>query len=1118
MDRPPVKTSHNDFNKTFKLPRKGSSAIRIIAPKTTLRRTLELSASEELARAFSQDPTEVNKSWPKLGASHETHHAAASATNENEIQMDKHAGSVNGKVSRVAKALSPDEDPVLSLKEPWLAKQKQTKQKQTDQLPKTPDDLSSQNTVVTQMHADSQRSNPALHSLTDPKDSSLDVYARNYTPQYLKAISESPAQIRSSIALPSVNYAQYIASFAGFSLLQPLDPFICPSLDYAPPVAAIPVKDADRNNYGAYLNINMHCELHAQKNELRDYTLYAVPFLVQNPAQSLYSFTIPGLRESTPQVDLGDIVLVRPWACVPHEGLAELAKEWYATGGPKGARLAPGFSGWEYRAVVWGLQRSIEQVVLRLDGFPPGFTRFCNLTFIVQDQKCSPMYSAIARVARLLQEEATPTHWLQGMLFPAENHGTLQKILSKGSFDLPWYDKQLNFEQRKAVDAIIKKQYGAVPFIISGPPGTGKTKTLVEAALQLLRSAASANERCHLLICVPSDSAADTIATRLQSHLNRTELFRLNGWTRSFAEVPQSLMLHSYSENDLFAIHPFATMMNFKVVVTTCRDAEMLVQARLTNVDLAVLTTQLSVIASTASAQPLRLHWSALLLDEAAQATEAEVLIPLTVVQPGTQAYAGFHSLPQFIMAGDEHQLGPRLSSRVQHGLECTLFQRLFERNMYANHPLSRQKGSKPLTASMLPLIRPPFVNLVRNYRSVPAILTVPSKLFYHDTLIPEVTMVSEAVASWHRWNGELQWPVLFVQNDSPDSLESLTAGNGTGAGALSNPGEAVLAQELVKSLLSGQTQQSTLPALMPHEITIISPFRAQVNFLRVAFRAAGLRRVNIGPLEAFQGLESKIVVICTTRTRLDERDPERFVRDDQAQGIGLIGHAKKFNVALTRAKEGLIVIGDPRCLTCTEDEAWAAFIAFCERNDCIDGGKLWTSVSSDVPPGRMEKALRYAANAKTRETETQASLTGFGYATSSDGALRGQLPTADEAMWADGMRLAEENEMGDDDDAEEEEWDGSEEAGEVIAETSTITVPTTVTVNASGRPISMPAVPRINSRDNSIDASKLISLSPEAVSTTAASGKENVPAAAEEAVFDRDLEREIKKEGCEMQ
>jgi hypothetical protein len=333
------------------------------------------------------------------------------------------------------------------------------------------------------------------------------------------------------------------------------------------------------------------------------------------------------------------------------------------------------------------------------------------------------------------------------------------------------------------------------------------------------------------------------------------------------------------------------------------------------------------------------------------------------------------------------------------------------------------------------------------------------------------------------------------VQNDSPDSLESLTAGNGTGAGALINPGEAVLAQELVKSLLNGQDQQSTLPALMPHEIAVISPFRAQVNFLRVAFRAAGLRGVNIGPLEAFQGLESKVVVICTTRTRLDEREPERFVRDDQARGIGLIGHAKKFNVALTRAKEGLIVIGDPRCLTCTGDGAWAAFIAFCERNGCVEGDKLWTTVSSDVQPGRMEKALKYAANAKTREMKLQAAPTGFGYAAPSEGALRGHLLTADEAMWVDGMRLAEENEM-DDGDADDEESDGAEEAGEVIAETSATTVPNTVTANASG---------------------ELISLSPEAVDKAAATRKEIV-VEAEETMFDRDLEREIKKEGCEMQ
>ena len=154
----------------------------------------------------------------------------------------------------------------------------------------------------------------------------------------------------------------------------------------------------------------------------------------------------------------------------------------------------------------------------------------------------------------------------------------------------------------------------------------------------------------------------------------------------------------------------------------------------------------------------------------------------------------------------------------------------------------------------------------------------------------------------------------------------------------------------------------------------------------------------------------------------------------------------------------------------------------------------------------------------KDQGDETPAAPTGFGYAAPSEGALRGHLLTADEAMWVDGMRLAEENEM-DDGDADDEESDGAEEAREVIAETSAITVPTNVTVNASGELISMPSAgPRSDRQNNTIDDGKLINLSPEVVSNVAAIGEENGAGAAEETMFDRDLEREIKKEGCEMQ
>jgi len=553
-------------------------------------------------------------------------------------------------------------------------------------------------------------------------------------------------------------------------------------------------------------------------------------------------------------------------------------------------------------------------------------------------------------------------------------------------------------------------------------------------------------------VCAPSDPAADTLATRLSVHLNPKSLFRLNGWTRSFAEVPGNLLPYSKIENSLFSLPDFETMMSYEIVVTTCRDADMLVQARLTNEALICQAkTSLSAIApklSDSIVSTQLIHWTALLLDEAAQATEPEALIPLSVVDPasslvaaGAESTEWSHPAPQFVMAGDEYQLGPRLSLKSASPLSTSLFARLFARPLYSSHPLSRANGSKPLTSAMLPIMRPMFTNLIRNYRSHPAILTVPSVLFYADTLVAECTTLSEAVRTWPGWQATRNyaedvgsgnsacWPVLFINNSGSDALESILAGNGTGAGGLFNASEAATALRVVKSLLCHMPPllaehaeggfPEALSPIQPREIVVMTPFRAQVNYLRTTFREAGLYDVNIGPLEAFQGLESRIVVLCTTRTRLgtDDQGRDRFVREDQAKGFGVIKEPKKFNVAITRAKEGLIVIGNKECLVCTGDEAWMEFLAFCERN-----GK-----PRQQPPaghvqrqGRLERALRYAEDLARKRDEASDVVdgiswgppTGFGYPMRqkpSRHRLRGNMPSLDEDMYREGMKIADE-------------------------------------------------------------------------------------------------------------
>ena len=103
--------------------------------------------------------------------------------------------------------------------------------------------------------------------------------------------------------------------------------------------------------------------------------------------------------------------------------------------------------------------------------------------------------------------------------------------------------------------------------------------------------------------------------------------------------------------------------MAFNVVVTSCRDAMILVKAQVTNHDLWIIQRDMATAFNPeepALTQPL--HWTALLVDEAAQVTEIDVLLALSVVSSPSE-YPNSLLQPRLVMAGDEHQLGPRTSS-----------------------------------------------------------------------------------------------------------------------------------------------------------------------------------------------------------------------------------------------------------------------------------------------------------------------------------------------------------------------------------------------------------------------------------------------------------------------
>ncbi|KAF2099727.1 P-loop containing nucleoside triphosphate hydrolase protein [Rhizodiscina lignyota] len=531
----------------------------------------------------------------------------------------------------------------------------------------------------------------------------------------------------------------------------------------------------------------------------------------------------------------------------------------------------------------------------------------------------------------------TDRPWTARMLFPEDSDGARQESLNNATISRILYDPILNFEQQKAVESVCSQDYGEVPFLISGPPGTGKTKTVVEIALQLVTRGTSA-----LLVCAPSDPAADTLARRLKLHLEPSDLLRLCAPSRTFAEVPSSLLPYCYIEDTFFSMPPLEQMMRYKIVVTTCRDASMLITAGLTNDDLSCAEHRLRSVLHPESRfelpdERIKLHWSGLLIDEAAQATEPEAMIPLAVVAPPSSRHL-IRRPPCLVMVGDYQQLGPRTSSRSA-AIQTSLFERLFRRSIYKDHPLARcREGYRPLkvlTEDMLPILRPPFANLIQNYRSHPAILAVPSALFYMDTLVPEADKPkTDGLLKWQGWQGR-QWPVLLWPNTGPDEIEH-------DGGGWYNISEARKACQYALSLArSGLVAQQ--------DICIMSPFQAQVRLLRRFARSDqfGLPNVNIGPMEAFQGLESRVVILCTTRSRT------RFLEQDKQNGFGIINEPKRQNVALTRAMAGLIVIGSLEVLE--TDDCWKVFLAFCKRNGLWDNTEAGAETVGAMEPSKVE-------------------------------------------------------------------------------------------------------------------------------------------------------------------
>ena len=195
-------------------------------------------------------------------------------------------------------------------------------------------------------------------------------------------------------------------------------------------------------------------------------------------------------------------------------------------------------------------------------------------------------------------------------------------------------------------------------------------------------------------------------------------------------------------------------------------------------------------------------------------------------------------------------------------------------------------------------------IQLTKNYRSHPDILEIPNELFYRKTLEP--------CASPESYNELCNLKILPKQG-FPMIFHSVHAKKHF----YPKDSTSLVNFEEVKVVMKYVSQLKKIPM---EDIGIISPYKSQGNEIRKRLLKRRQNLIEVGSVEKFQGNEKKVIIISTVKSSGSTKSLGKFVGDD-----------KRFNVASTRAKFLLIIVGDERLLN--EDKNWGQLIRFIKNN-----------------------------------------------------------------------------------------------------------------------------------------------------------------------------------------